>query len=218
MPVKRKVSADNLLWAINQGPYDYVSCLRQFPMLDCWVNGTEVPSVKELSEFADYTDVPLGYLLLSRIPKEEIFLLPDHRSDGKKRPWSYGLRKTVEIIQARMEWMSEYRQQEDADPVNVWCCYTETETIDILVKEILTLLGISDKNKAQIDKYGSLFAYLRVKIESIGIIVLASKVVSSNRIISLYANEFDEYSGVKTPPVRTQETACPGNGNRHIYQ
>lgn len=203
-PVRRKVAAANLHWAIGQSPYDFAAFLKKFPKLNSWMDGSIKPTILQLKKFADYADVPVGYLLLNRIPSSNVEKIPDFRAIGDEVPnekeWSYGLRKTLELTRSKMEWISEYRKINECEPINFWGQYSLADSVDTVVEGALGILNLPFDWCVKETTKDKVFKYLRTKIESIGIIVLVSGIVGNNTHLPLDVKEFrgfvlkDEYA------------------------
>lgn len=77
MSVRVPVRPELISWALDQADAD-VDSLRQGELVENWLEGSSLPTVKQLQDFAKRVHVPFGYLMLSTPPVLEK-PLPDFR-------------------------------------------------------------------------------------------------------------------------------------------
>jgi Zn-dependent peptidase ImmA (M78 family) len=116
--VRLAVKPDLLRWAADRGARTENDLASKFPKLAKWLNGDELPTLRQLEEFARATSTPLGFLFLQKPPVESLGF-PHFRTTTDKpvTTASADLLDTVYQMQRRQDWLSEYLQEQGRDPV-----------------------------------------------------------------------------------------------------
>ncbi len=102
--IKREI----IEWAIIRNGNSLEEFYVQNPNVKMWIDGEKKPTVKQLEDFTHKVHVPFGYMFLQN-PPEEILPIPFFRS-GNIRSTNVSLNvfNTVQIIQERQNWLTEY--------------------------------------------------------------------------------------------------------------
>jgi hypothetical protein len=109
VPVRIAVSSELLVWARERSRRDYAELRHRFQKLSDWEAGTAQPTLVQLEQFARATYTPLGLLLLSEPPADEL-PLPDYRTVRGARfgPPSPALLDTIYVCTQRQDWYREF--------------------------------------------------------------------------------------------------------------
>lgn len=185
------VNPEVLQWAVERSGISRKYLLKQFKKLPEWERGTLGPTYNQMHRLAEKLHVPLGYLLMSKPPEEDL-PMKDLRSfgDGKSRYSSPNLIETIYSCEIRQSWYHDYSKGSDeAKPTFVGSAGIETppENIADRMREVLrldvrTLLNCKTKEKAK--------QLLIKKMDMAGVLVMTSGVVGHNNWRSLCPNEF----------------------------
>lgn len=102
------VSTPLLEWAQQRSGRNDAEMRNQFKNWDNWIRKVEEPAFADLERVAAYTRVPVGMLLLSEPPVEEL-PIPDFRAGrGPSRPPSGDLLDTIFLSEGRQDWYIDY--------------------------------------------------------------------------------------------------------------
>lgn len=102
------VSTPLLEWAQQRSGRNDAEMRNQFKNWDNWIRKVEEPAFADLERVAAYTRVPVGMLLLSEPPVEEL-PIPDFRAGrGPSRAPSGDLLDTIFLSEGRQDWYIDY--------------------------------------------------------------------------------------------------------------
>lgn len=115
MPVRVPAAPSVLSWALQVSSADPERLRTRFSV-DGWIDGSTVPTLKQLEGFAASTGVPFGYFLLDEPPTWKL-PVPDFR-EGFASPQtpSADLIAVIGLAQRRQAWYREYTLAHGADP------------------------------------------------------------------------------------------------------
>ncbi len=66
------IQPEMLRWAINRAGFTVEGMTEKVPQLTDWLDGTKLPTVKQLEEFSKKTYLPFGYFFLPEPPHEKL--------------------------------------------------------------------------------------------------------------------------------------------------
>ena len=102
------IDASMLTWAITRAGYDVSNFTEEHPKVQSWIEGTKLPTVKQLEDFSKKVFIPFGFLFLPE-PLEEELPIPYFRSQGTDQGnVSINVYDTIQLILQRQAWLSEY--------------------------------------------------------------------------------------------------------------
>jgi Zn-dependent peptidase ImmA (M78 family)/transcriptional regulator with XRE-family HTH domain len=164
---------------------------KKFPKLAAWLAGDARPTLKQLEKFAQASRVPVGYLLLTEPPEEEL-PVNDFRtvsSRGVRRP-SPDLLDVIYLCQRRQAWYQEYAETvgETARQF-VGSVKLEDDTTRVAAG-IAKTIGFDLAARAQAGTWAEALRMLVEQSESAGVLVMVSGVVGSNNRRKLDPDEF----------------------------
>ncbi|GAB3993928.1 hypothetical protein GCM10029992_06880 [Glycomyces albus] len=115
-----------LEWALarsNHSPTDH-EVIRRFERLPEWLmedpSVRRSPTLKNLTDFADFTRTPLGLLMASRPPQEEL-PIPDYRTMGD-RALDHPSTELLDVLyrcQLRQSWFRTYQLRTESSPASL---------------------------------------------------------------------------------------------------
>lgn len=167
--------------------------------------GQKIPSKAQLDCIAAKTYVPLGFLVLSQPPREEL-PVPDFRTEDSQRPKriSADLWDSIHSAQAKQDWYRDYLIRNDAPKLPFIHLHKQGDRVEDIAKSICKHLGIETSIE---DRPGGKDkeAYLKnlmTRAEQAGILIIRSGVVHNNSNRRLDPQEFrgfalcDDYAPV----------------------
>ena len=155
--------------------------------------GTEIPSKAQLDRIAAKTYVPLGFLLLSKPPREEL-PMPDFRTKGSKRPKkiSADLWDSIHDAQNKQDWFRDYLIRNEAPRLPFIRLHTKDDRVEDIAKSICDHFGI-ELNIEDRPGRGNKEQYLTslmTRAEQAGILIIRNGVVYHNTSRKLRPEEF----------------------------
>ncbi|MCL6445929.1 MAG: ImmA/IrrE family metallo-endopeptidase [Alicyclobacillus sp.] len=185
------VNPDILRWAMRRADESVASLSKKFPKIAQWLDGTTLPTLRQLEEFAKSTHVPLGSLFL-RQPPDESLPIPYFRTgegDVPRRP-SAELLDTIRQMKLRQNWMHEYLQRMDASPLDFVGSHSIEEDTQSIVHHMREVLMMDDQWAKSVRTWEEALRQLRYRMEDIGVLVVVNSVVGNNTHRKLDLNEF----------------------------
>lgn len=104
------IKTERYQWAIKRNGDTLDSYIYKHPKskIVLWMNGEELPTMKQLEDFAKSVNVPLGYLFLEEEPKETL-PFPVFRGDaGISGHFDLNVYDVVNIVRQRQDWLEDY--------------------------------------------------------------------------------------------------------------
>lgn len=173
------IDANILTWAIERVGYNVDEFLLRNPQVEEWINGTKLPTLKSLENFAKKLYVPLGYLFLTEPPVEEC-PIPFFRSTTNRQN-NINIYDTVLAMQDRQEWLSNYLRLGGAERLDfVGMMNADMQQIEEACQQIRNILNIPINWAANFRTVDDAIKYLTVLLEDKGVIVCFNGVVGFN--------------------------------------
>jgi Zn-dependent peptidase ImmA (M78 family) len=189
MTVRVNVEPDLFGWACERSGIAREDLSRRFPKLAAWETGETQPTLKQLEGFAQVTHTPIGFLLLTRPPAEEV-PLPDFRTMGDvaiARP-SADLLDVVYDCEQRQEWYRDFAQTNHEEPVrHVGSVELTDDVVEVAAQMRQTLAFAVDERGPT---WSDALRHLVENAEESGVLVMVSGVVGSNTHRKLNPQEF----------------------------
>lgn len=189
MTARVEVSPELLVWARQRSGLAFDALSRRFPHLSSWERGEQLPTLKQLEDYARATHTAIGLFFLPQPPEERV-PIPDFRTVGDTgihRP-SANLLDTIYQCEQRQDWYRDYatvNQEERATFVGSLTTNTSPVRAAAVMREAL-VFGPADRGANWTDA-------LRILIdraEGLGILVMVNGVVGSNTHRKLDPREF----------------------------
>lgn len=184
------VSPEILKWAANRSGKANTIHLK-FPNLPKWLSYESQPTLKQLESFAKATSTPLGYFFLSTPPMVKL-PIPHYRTidDQELSNPSVDLIDTVQTMERRQAWISEYYNDQDYDPLQfVGSKHINHNPIHI-AKEIREKLGLKSGWASNYRTWEDALRMLFHKVDDLGINLVINGIVGNNTRRKLNVNEF----------------------------
>ena len=188
------VRPDVLQWACAYAQKDAEAVSRKFPQYKEWVKKEKKPTLHQLEEFARFTNVPFGYLILDEVPYIAVTPVKDFRTLKNRgvdlAEYSPELRDTIGMMRDRQEWLHEYKEENGYAEVDFIGTIHQDMKIEEALKIIRKKLDISVRWQEDLDKGKNAFSYFRKRMERLGVIVFVNSMVGNNTHRLLNPEEF----------------------------
>jgi len=194
------INRNLLQWARDRSGLSEEVLERKFPKLPQWEEGSILPTMKQIEDFARKTRTPVGYFFLSE-PPEERLPIPHFRTvDDRHESPSPELLDTVYTMQQRQEWMREFLIEQGQSPLPFYGSASRDDDPMNIANDIKRVMNLSNEWAAQQNTWTDALRHLRQVIEDAGILVVANGIVGNNTHRKLNVGEFrgfvlaDEYA------------------------
>lgn len=160
------------------------------PNVESWIKGEKSPTVKQLESFTHKVHVPFGYMFLPH-PPEETIPLPFFRTANKKstNKVSLNVYHTIQIIQDRQNWLTEYLEQLDFPDLNFVGKFSVNDDYKKIVDDIRNTLSLDLDWASKHNNWEQALDFLTNKIEESGVIVTFNGIVGTNTHRVIDVNE-----------------------------
>ncbi len=173
----------------------------KFPKLNEWMNGDQLPTVKQLADFARAVHIPFGYFFLKTTPALSTGIpLFRSKSSSPTLEYSEELRDTIKMVQSRQDWLRDYLISEGYEKLSFVGTATEQTPPEAIANSIKAVLGLDDLWARQAVNWEQALAFLIKKTEEAGIFVTINGIIGNNTHRPLDPEEFrgfvlsDEYA------------------------
>lgn len=187
VPINPKI----LIWGIERSGKLGAELESKFPKLQAWISGAEMPSYNQLEALAKTIYLPFGYFFLSA-PPEEVFPIPFYKTtlESETTKPSINLFNTVQEVQRRQIWYSEYLIEQDSEKFPFVGSAQIGDNPKAIANDIRSVLGLSENWAATHATWAEAYRALRNSIDDKGINVVANRVVGNNSHRQLSVQEF----------------------------
>jgi hypothetical protein len=174
------IQPEMLRWAINRAGFTVEGMTEKVPQLATWLDGTKLPTVKQLEDFSKKTYLPFGYFFLPEPPQEEL-PIPFFRTNGSNREKvSINVYDTILLLQQRQDWLRDYLKENEYDELDFVGKYNSKSDVRAIVNDIRQTLGLPEYWAAGFRTWDEALGHLVQAIEDKGIITVFSGVVENN--------------------------------------
>lgn len=187
IPVNREL----LTWARERAGMDTLKLAARFPKLGEWEDGTVLPTLRQLEEFARTVHVPIGYLFLPS-PPQEVLPIPDFRTLADRvvtRP-SPNLLDTIYLCQQRQDWFRDYARVHALAPLALVGSARVQDAPERVAEGMRQALALSVEDRQRLPTWTDALRQLVAKAEEAGVLVMASSILGSNSHRKLDVEEF----------------------------
>jgi Zn-dependent peptidase ImmA (M78 family) len=164
---------------------------ERFPKIRQWESEVELPTLRQLEGLAKKTLTPVGFLLLSEPPDEEL-PIPSFRTTREGAPPrpSPNLLDTVYAMLRRQDWMRDDLIETGHDFLPFVGSARSDDPPAVTAKRVRQTIGLSSGWAGACRSWTEALALLMRKAESVGILVMASGIVGNATRRPLDADEF----------------------------
>ena len=187
IPVNREL----LTWARERAGLNTLELAGRFPKLGEWEDGTLLPTLRQLEEFARTVHVPIGYLFLPA-PPQEALPIPDFRTLADRvvaRP-SPNLLDTIYLCQQRQDWFRDYARVHALAPLVFVGSVRIQDSPERVAEAMRQALALSVRDRQRLPTWTDALRQLAAKAEDAGVLVMASSILGSNSHRKLDVEEF----------------------------
>jgi Zn-dependent peptidase ImmA (M78 family) len=176
------IPSKRYFWAIQRAGMNLETYLRKYPSSAVvqWIEGENMPTLKQLEKFANQVKVPIGYLFLEKEPHEEIPFPVFRGEAGQRQGFDIDVFDTVNSLRQRQEWLAEYLIANDipsCEIVGVVSLMTPiAETVDLLRGK----LQLDARWAFELASDGAAVSKMTEKLEESGVFVAFNGIVGNN--------------------------------------
>lgn len=190
--VRVPVSEDVINWAIEHGEKSEDELLKKYD-LQAWKNPKadhDNPTFKQIQSFSRETRIPFNYFFNQEIPQETNNFVKFRTINNTNVQPSRRLIDTIHEMESRQEWMKAYLlKQEDIQQSKLLNSLNVKMDSQDAAKRVISLLKLTDilEKSMTDDDY---FTTLRIRLGSLGIMVMQNGIVGTNTHRPLDVAEF----------------------------
>ena len=180
-----------LRWARQRADIGEHVLQLKFPRLSAWERGVAFPTLRQLENYSRATYAPLGYFFLPMPPDEELGI-PDFRKTAPKkmREPSPNLLETVQTLQGRPSWLSEYLADEGAARLPFIGSASLHDDPRRVAHDIRKALSLDSGWAGDCHSWQEAASLLIERTNEAGIVAVCSGVVGNNGFRKLDVEEF----------------------------
>lgn len=185
------VNPELLIWARERAGLDSYALADRFPRLADWESKQQLPTLRQLEDFARAVHVPIGFLFLPAPPAEAL-PIPDFRTMAGRavtRP-SPNLLDTIYLCQQRQDWYIEFARVHGLSRMDFIGSARIADEPSHVAEEMRESLALSVAERQQLPTWTDALRQLIAKAEDAGVMVMASSIVGSNSHRKLDVEEF----------------------------
>lgn len=162
--------------------------------LNEWIDGSVLPTFKQIEELSKKTGIPLGYFFLNTPPREDLGVLEFRTVDSDRivNP-SRELKNTVQDMETVQDWMRNYRQENENDEI-WWIGAFEKNDVKVAAHKLREILDIDEDWFKNIKGAKAAFALLRAKLSECGVVVMMNGIFRNNTRKVLNIKEFRAFA------------------------
>ncbi len=180
MATEVNIKPNMLTWAVARAGYDLAEFIEKVPNLRKWLDGDKNPTVKQLEAFSKKVHLPFGYFFLAEPPKETL-PIPFFRTNGQQnQDVSVNVYDTILLMQQRQDWLRNYLQDNDFEPLEFVSRYNGIFDVERIVDNIRKTLNLPEAWAAEFGTWEEAMNKLVERIEDAGIITVFNGVVENN--------------------------------------
>lgn len=180
MKLKIHIQPNLITWAIARAGHDVEDFIQSQPKIKKWLDKEESPTIKQLEKFAAKLHIPFGYLFLPEPPKETI-PFPFFRTGNQQTDKvSLNVFDTIQILQRRQDWITEYLQDNEQEPLSFVGRFNESATANEVVADIRNTLELQPNWACDFATFEDTLSFITHKIEAIGVFINFNGVVENN--------------------------------------
>ena len=174
------IQPDMFRWAITRAGYTVEEMTGKVPHLAAWLDGTKLPTVRQLEDFSRKTYLPFGYFLLPSPPLEKL-PFPFFRTNGNsQKQVSVNIYDTILLLQQRQDWLRDYLKENEFEELEFVGKFHKGSSVRDIVDDIRRTLGLNESWAAEFNTWDAAQNHFVELIEDKGIITVFNGVVENN--------------------------------------
>lgn len=169
-------------WAIQRNGDTLDTYYRKYPKskLFSWISGDELPTMKQLENFAKSVNVPLGYLFLEEVPEEQLPFPVFRGNAGVSDHFDLNVYDVVNIVRQRQDWLEDYISENELDVCNIVSSITTETPVLQAVRLLRQTLELSPRWAFSLLNTDAAVNILTEHLEVNGIFVAYNGIVGNN--------------------------------------
>jgi len=194
--VSVNIQPELLRWALSQTDEDQLGT-KLVNNIYQWLDGKKTPTFNQIEYFSRKANIPLGYFFLQEPPIEKMDLLEYRTIDSIElaNP-SRNLIDTINEMERVQDWMKEYRQETGFDLLTFVGCLKGQSNPIYVAERIRSDLELDLDWYSKSKNVSDSFAFIREKMDEIGVIVMLNGIVGTNTHRALSIDEFRAFAMV----------------------
>jgi Zn-dependent peptidase ImmA (M78 family) len=169
---------------------------NRYKSVDDWLSGKKFPTFKQLEYLAQKSGIPIGDIILGKIPEPLEGLEITFFRRNPEVPPSIELERLVRLTKSRVEFASEYLEELGYSPCEFVGSITTEEDVEEVASYIREVIKLDkdwiEKNEIKTKK--DAFRFLREKLEESRIFVFCNSHFENNTHLKLNPEEFKGFS------------------------
>jgi Zn-dependent peptidase ImmA (M78 family) len=193
--IRVDIKSELLSWARERAGLETADLIHRFPKLAAWEEGSALPTLKQVEDFAKATHTPVGFLFLKEPPVEKI-PIPDFRTIRNKpvaRP-SPDLLDMIYVCQQRQEWYRDFARGERISPLSFVGSASLQSSVESIAAIMRHALGFDVEERRRIPTWTDALRLFIGQADEAGIMVMCSGVVLNNNHRPLDPEEFSGFA------------------------
>ncbi|MCD8310527.1 MAG: ImmA/IrrE family metallo-endopeptidase [Prevotellaceae bacterium] len=176
------IPAERYRWAIGRAGMqvdDYIASHPHVAMAE-WLDGSKIPTVKQLEAFAKSVNMPFGFLFLENKPEEHI-PFPMFRGDaGRYNHFDLNVYDTVNTVRLRQDWLEEYLVENEIETCGFIGAVTLNTPVGEAVNILRTTLDLETRWAFGLANAEAAVTKMTERLENAGVFVTYNGVVGNN--------------------------------------
>ena len=179
MADRLSISKHILEWAITRAGHSVNTFKNENPRIASWLDGTSMPTIKQLESFSKQVCVPFGYLFL-QTPPIETSPIPFFRGEANKGNLDINTYDTVLALQKRQDWLADYLSDNDFESHAYVGSINNRMPISNIVSQIRSLINLPPTWAFVFKTNDQAVNHVTELLEDIGVTVVFNGVVGNN--------------------------------------
>lgn len=179
MADRLSISKQILEWAITRAGHSVNSFKSANPRIASWLDGTSLPTIKQLESFSKQVSVPFGYLFLQTPPVEKS-PIPFFRGEANGGNLDINTYDTVLALQKRQDWLADYLSDNDFESHAYVGSINNRMPISNIISQIRSLINLPPTWAFVFKTNDHAVNHVTELLEEIGVTVVFNGVVGNN--------------------------------------
>lgn len=174
------IDVNMLTWAITRAGHEISDFTAANPRIQNWIDGTKLPTVKQLEDFSKKVYLPFGFLFLPEPPTEELPIPYFRSQESEPGDVSINVYDTIQLILQRQSWLSEYLRDSGFGNLSFIGSHKDSTDHIEIANSIRQQLGLSENWASAHNTWQEALNHLSELVEDTGIITVFNGVVDNN--------------------------------------